>query len=352
MRSPGRIDIGEAARSDSGAVALIVAILTVALLGMAAIVLDSGLLYRERRDMQTAADSAALAGVMELPSSPTNARAVAEQYALTNETAARIPTREYNILSTYALNDTIRVHVGQPAVGLTLARFLGMSSSPVGAQATAVVSSPSAYGSSVLPFGIMSKEPSGTSPFGYTFNESVTLKQPAQQGQAGNFQFLALTDPPGGHYGASDIYNALQNGGVPNEVFINTLYNTKTGINGMQVTNRMRDWIGTDTHTFSQVAELQANGTVKLLDPACHRLIVCPIVIDPGPPVSYNWTEMNGTSKPVKVIGFSYFFVESIGTSGNDCYITGRFIRPLTPDEATRWGPIDPYGAIGFRLIN
>ena len=46
---------------DSGAVAVIVAIVLVALLGVAAIVVDVGSLYAERRQLQNAADAAALA---------------------------------------------------------------------------------------------------------------------------------------------------------------------------------------------------------------------------------------------------------------------------------------------------
>jgi len=313
------------------------------------------MIYTQRRTMQTAADAGALAGVEELPANPTNAETVADQYVSANPGGTNATVREYEIGSTYGANDTISVHINQPAFATTLARFIGVNSNPVGARATAVVSSPSAYGSNVMPFGIMSKEPSGTSPFGYAFNELVTLKQPAGpagNAEAGNFQFLALTDPPGGHYGASDIYYALGNGGVPNPVYLNALYNTKTGINGTQVSNRLDDWIGGDTHAFLDVVALRPDGTVSITDAACHRLIICPIIIDPGPPELYNWTELNGTSKPVKVIGFSYFYIESIGTTGNDCYVTGRFIRPLSPEEATAWGPIDPYGAIGFRLID
>ena len=90
-----------------------------------------------------------------------------------------------------------------------------------------------------MPFGIMSHEPSGTSPFGYAFGELVTLKQPAQQGEAGNFQFLSLTDPPGGHDGANDINGALSGGGVDNAVYLDTLYNTRTGMTGSNVTKNL-----------------------------------------------------------------------------------------------------------------
>ena len=52
-------------RKDDGAVAVVVAVMMAALLGMGAIVLDVGALYAERRQLQNAADAAALAVVLD-----------------------------------------------------------------------------------------------------------------------------------------------------------------------------------------------------------------------------------------------------------------------------------------------
>ena len=343
--------MGRSLARDDGAVALIVVIVLVSLLVVASLVVDVGALYAQRREEQTAADAAALAGVQLLPLNPTAARTTASQYATLND--PDVGVIEVDIKGTYADNDTCEVRLLQPNVPLLFQQWAnGDEAAPVGARAVAVVASPSTIGQGVFPFGIMSKEPSGTSPFGYVFNELVRLKQPAQQGEAGNFQFMSLTDPPLSHIGANDIMWALQNGGVPNEVHLNTLYYTKTGINGMQVSNRLNMWIGGDACSFAQVAELREDGYVDLLQPDCHRVIVCPVIVDPGPPVSYSWIDMNGASRPALVIGFAYFYVEAIGTVGNDCWIDGRFIRPVGPDDdVLEWGAIDPLGAITFRLV-
>lgn len=333
---------------DDGATALIIAvIIALALFGVAATVVDAGGLYATKRNLQNAADAAALSGVQDLPGNTAAARSSAALYLGQNVREPLVGSPEISIASTYGSNDTIRVTVvGEAPAAFT--QVWGRTGSPIKATAAAVVSSPSAYRSNVMPLGIMSEEPSGTSPFGYPFNTLVTLKR--SDGEAGNFQLLSLTDPPGGHDGANDIKTALRTGGVDNAVYLNTLYNTKTGqISG--VTSALRSWIGSDSHTFDQVAQMREDGTVAILDKQCHRLIICPIVVDPGPPIAYNWDAFNGTSKPVLVIGFAYFWVESIGGTGNDCVITGRFIRPLGPEDVLSWGPIDPYGAIGFRLV-
>jgi len=335
---------------DDGASALIVAVvIAIALFGVAATVVDGGALYASKRNLQTAADAAALAGVQELPSNTGAARTSASYYLQQNAREPVVGSPQIEILSTYSSNDTIKVTVVGDAPA-AFSQVWGRTGSPIRATATAIVKSPTGYGAGVMPFGIMSEEPSGTSPFGYSFGDLVMLKQPSQQGDAGNFQFISLTYPAGGHYGATDITGALSGGGVPNAVYLDTLYNTKTGVNGKNVTKSLQDWIGTDAHTYTQIAEQREDGTVSILDKSCHRLIICPIIVDPGPPVAYNWIELSG-SKPVEVIGFSYFFVESIGTQGIDCYITGRFLRPVGPEDAISWGPIDPYGAISFKLL-
>lgn len=337
-------------KDEDGATAVVVAVCIVVLMGVAALVVDAGALYSERRQIQTAADAAALAGVQDLPGNPAAAVATADSYATLN--APEAIQHGFQVRSTYGANDTLEAEIEFPDYGLFFARFLGRDSAPVGARAVAVISSPVAFGQGVMPFGVMAKEPSATAAFGYAFNELVTLKQPAGEGESGNFQFLALTDPPGGHYGASDITNALSNGGVPNPVYINTLYNTKPGINGKLVSKALNEWIAGDTCSFGEVVEVQEDDTVKIVDPDCHRVIVCPVIVNPGPPVEYNWYNLQGTSQPIMVIGFSYFYIEGVGTTGNDCWVSGRFIRPVGPDDDVwDWGPVDPYGALSFRLV-
>src|SRR5665811_1261760 len=58
--------IGRALRNESGAVAIIVALFMVVLMGLAALAVDGGDLYAQQRDLQTAADSGALAGALAL----------------------------------------------------------------------------------------------------------------------------------------------------------------------------------------------------------------------------------------------------------------------------------------------
>jgi hypothetical protein len=323
-----------------------------------------GALYSHRRQLQTAADAAALAGVQSLPSNPARAVALAAEYAARN--TAQADETAFTVTSTYASNDTITAMVRDSGMELFFARFLDSrrDSAAVGASAKASVVSPSAYGSGVMPLGIMSKEPSGTAAFGYVFNEPLTMKWSSEAGESGNFQFLDIIDAKSARYwetgggggGSNDVYDALAAGGVSNPVYISAerLPLTETGINGTKVPQALNTMVGGDAHSFDQVASLNPEtGLAHIKDPSCPRILVCPIIVDPGPPIAYSWEAIKG-SKKVRIIAFAYFYLEDWGSGGGkECWVKGRFIRPVTPDDPVlQWGPVDPYGALAFRLVD
>lgn len=342
--------VSERISSDAGAMALVVVVvMAVVGFGLAMIVLDMGSVETGRREMQTAADAGALAGVQSLPADSAAAVSAARAYAMEN---GADPSRITAVTGGGSPPTSITVEVGDDAE-LSFAQAFGESDKPVRASATAVVASPTGYGRGVMPFGVMSKDPSATAAFGYVFNESVTLKQPAGAGESGNYQFVDLVgDVEQAAGGApSSVYNPLAAGGVAEPVLVGERYYTQTGINGVRVANSLGAWIGADAHAFSDIVTLQPDGIARIEDWECHRLVVCPIVVAVGPPVSYNWADVNGT-KLVQIIGFSWFYVESWGRNGNDSYVTGRFIRPVGPQDPVGWGSVSPWGAIGYRLVN
>jgi Putative Flp pilus-assembly TadE/G-like len=88
-------------RSESGQVLIFVILILIVLIGMAAVVIDVGSMYRAQRHAQTAADAAALAGAQELPLDPPLAESVARDYGKENYSAAAFhfpePPNDYTI---------------------------------------------------------------------------------------------------------------------------------------------------------------------------------------------------------------------------------------------------------------
>lgn len=332
-----------ALRDDTGAMAIVIAVtLSLVMFAIAAFVINVGSVEAGRREMQTAADAGALAGVQLLPGNPSGAIGAAQAYAQNNGA----DPAKVTVSLAGSPPTSITVNVGS-----TAPLSFGGSTKPVGAAAVAEVGSPTGYGRGVMPFGVMSKNPSATAAFGYAFNEQVTLKQPAGQGGSGNYQFIDLVGETEEQAGGapSSVYQPVAKGGVNEPVLVGERYYTQTGINGKQVVNSLAEWVGADSHAFDDIVTLRPDGVAEIEDWNCHRLIVCPIVVAVGPPVSYNWDDVNGT-KLVQIIGFSWFYLEDWGTTGNDSWVTGRFIRPVSPTDPTGFGPISPWGAIGYRL--
>ena len=143
-------------RSDSGAVAIVVALFMVALLGFAAIAIDAGDLFTEQRDLQTAADSGALAGALALAHGR-DWRAAATDFVGQNRTAnpnltslsKTGVTLMEQIEGPPGLDRAVRVTLREDGVPLFFAPFLNSiwsSGGSVAATATAAIKPLAAVG--------------------------------------------------------------------------------------------------------------------------------------------------------------------------------------------------------------
>ena len=119
------------------------ALAMVVILGFAAMAIDVGVFLHERRDLQNAADAAALAGAAELPESPAEAEAKAHEWA--DKNGIDIAGGELDpveITTTYVTNDTVRVRVTRETP-FVFGRVLGLTSETMHATGVGRVGSPS-----------------------------------------------------------------------------------------------------------------------------------------------------------------------------------------------------------------
>ena len=87
---------------------VLAAVAMVMCMGMAALVLDVGNWFRDKRRLQGTADAAALAGAQQLPNSPSGAQSLALDYA--NRNGGNVAGANITVSSTYYPNDTITVN--------------------------------------------------------------------------------------------------------------------------------------------------------------------------------------------------------------------------------------------------
>ena len=119
-------------RNQDGQAFVLTIVFLATLMGMAALVLDVGHWYRAKRDLQSVADSAALAGAQALPDDPGQAAVLAAQYSKDNGG----PTPQVTFTSKYLANDTIVVRVQRDEPGF-FSKVFSIDSVNVGSKASA-----------------------------------------------------------------------------------------------------------------------------------------------------------------------------------------------------------------------
>jgi len=294
---------------EKGSVVVLVALAMTVLLGIAAIVVDVGVLYFNRVALSNAADAAALAGVQELPANPRQAEAKAASYAVKNG------VEQSRITTALPDSHSIRVTVSR-TVPLGFARVFGIASSDVGASAKARIGAVGAVWGAA-PFVVPDQE--------FVYGESYTLKYEGGEGEHGNFGGLAL-----GGRGASNYED-----------------NIKHGYQGWL---RVGEWRETEPGNMSgpTVRGVEYRISQCHHSPPCafdHCAKDCPRVLL-VPVADLDPEELRGRSD-VRLVGFAAFFLEGVGGYGNRCEVTGRFIRWAVDGEL---GGAGDYGVVASRL--
>ena len=190
-------------KDEGGSVIVLVAMMLVVLLGMAALVVDAGMLFESRRALVTTADSAALAGATEFAYVILNEGSVedaadaaetrARQYAVMNGTAAENVT-----VIVDEDNFTVTVEVVR-SNNLAFASVLGVPNSPTSARAVAATGPLYSMGEGAMPIYV--------SPAAHDYTgETLDLREGTPPPLTpGNFTALALGDPGANVY----LYNLI-----------------------------------------------------------------------------------------------------------------------------------------------
>jgi len=292
----------------------------VVILGFAAMAIDVGLFLHERRELQKAADAAALAGAQELPFSPADAEQKAQEWAANNGIDAG-ELEAITVSTTYADNDTVTVEV-QREVPFVFARVLGLTSDTMRADATARVGSPT-IATGAMPWALReSRKEWAEAQVG--FGEPVVLMESAGEGASGAFGGLCLD---GVHCGASVYRDAVTSGA---EIDLSKPYEMKTGVipgpteQGLDARFDGEDpACDTFDEVFRQVGEEDWEFRSSTCNPwtdegsGSRRVVVAPVIDD------YYFDECGGTSCTGEGSAFAMLFLED----PSEC------VTPEHPDE-------------------
>ncbi len=182
---------------ESGQSIIMVALSTFFLLAILAIVAESSLIYIQRRDLQNAADAAALAGAQRLPEDPALAVSDAKAWAAKNVSGLML-----NEAEVFDGDLAIRSTVKKRAETMFSGRF-SFGRPEITARAAAKVRAPQLLGPGVVPLAISDDTPR---------TGQVTLKEFAGNNSEPRSSYQLL-DLPGGN-GANDVCNFLIGGSL------------------------------------------------------------------------------------------------------------------------------------------
>ena len=292
-------------KASNGQAIFIVILALPVLVGVLTIVMDVGNLYYNQVSMQVAVDSGVLSGALYLPSYPSQAVSVAENYAELNGIKASeivsctVSSDDKTVLMTTSryLPCFFCAVLGEGTANAQTAPGPETSAGTgVGAHASAQIV-PISAATGVVPLGVDYRTD-------LSFGNVVQLKQGLVG--AGNWSPLAL-----GGTGASNYSTNVQYG-YPGKVGVGDSLQTEPG-----------DVVGPTTQAIQYRISMGQNqfstGTFQNHDLNDPRVMLIPIV---------DFSDINGSSE-VPMMGFAMMWIVSIDGSGT---ITCNFIQQSVPN--------------------
>jgi hypothetical protein len=299
-------------RRESGQATVLTVLFLAALLGMAALVLDVGSWFREKRRLQATADAAALAGAQALPGNPGNATSLALQYAGAN--GGGVSSGNVAVSSGLSADDTLTVQAKATSPGF-FSKVFGIDFVDVGASAAARVAIPT-QALYVAPMVVSDKHPLLAGVGCPCFKQETTLDFDPM-GAPGAFGMLNLDGESG------------------------TVGTSKEGawiLHGFDKYLPLGDYRSDPGAKFSSTNlqdALQARFGTVLLFPVFHKLTG------------------SGQQAQYSIIGWVGFHLESYEVNGNNATLTGYFTQFIAKGIQSSTGTNQPdFGVRSIQLIH
>jgi Flp pilus assembly protein TadG len=317
---------------------VIVAVFMLALLGMAALVIDYGNVALQRRALQNSVDASALAGASSLAGGWASAQPAAQNVYLMNGYQSDQVT--YQQTTDLQPGDSVTVSSTR-TVDTFIATLFGISTAKVSASATATIQSFTQVtgGTSVMPWGVLqgsytpgSKYPIYTKDTANANNGAISL--PYHLGQN-------CPDPNGANAYSNEISGNLNTCPISVGETIDTKPGNNSGPTSQGLNARIGSW-----DTIDQIVQFNGDGTQTLLEPDSPQLVLIPILVNQQGQSAWP----NGSSAPMTVVGFAWFVITSCGDPAHPSYcansdgkqVNGVFVNLDSDPEVGTSGAYNP----------
>lgn len=306
-------------KDNRGQSLVITVVAMTVLLGMAALAIDVGSWYKQKRDLQATADAAALAGAQALPDSTADAQALAIQYAAENGGTLGASGITFSSGGITA-DDTINVSLSRPAPGF-FSKVFGIDAVTVGARASARSGNPSSA-MYVAPITVPSTHPMLACvppPCPDTTSISLNdLHSPGSANAAGSFSLLDLIPGDGGNQGQSTVASWMERG--------------------------FDQWMPLGTYDAEPSAMFNGSAFQTALEDRTGDDVLFPVY---RPPILGG-----GSGARFNIIGWVGFHIDSAAAGGSNGNLVGHFTRFIAHGIQASSGNSGNYGDYVVQLVN
>jgi hypothetical protein len=300
-------------KRENGQAMVLTILFLAGLLGMAALVLDVGSWFREKRQLQLTADASALAGAQVLPGSPADAKTIALQYSVTN--GRPLASNDVAISSDLSSDDTITVNAHSVAPGF-FSKLFGINTVNVGASAAAraALTGQALY---VAPMVVSKYHPFLHGAGCPCFRQETTLGYDPM-GAPGAFGMLNLSKD-GGTPGASEESDWILHG--------------------------FSKYLGLGNYQSDPGAKFSSGGNVQdALDNRIGTVLLFPV---------FDTLTGTGQNAQYNIIGWVGFYLESYDVQGNNATLTGYFTKYIAKGIQASPGSNEPdFGVRTIQLVH
>ncbi|WP_245680509.1 TadE/TadG family type IV pilus assembly protein [Bacillus marinisedimentorum] len=293
---------------ERGNVMVLAAIGMMAMLAMAGLVLDGGMLFYTKSHLQKTANAAALSGAQELTGEEAEVTAIVHDVLAAHDEDPSLQAVRV------VKGQSVRVNL-QKDVPLLFAKIFGIESAPVDAESAAGIG-PMARAAGAAPLGIDDSIP-------LEFGRTYKLKVDETEVDTGVFGILALGGP------GAKTYEENLRSGYDEEIKAGDILETETG-----------NIAGKTRTVIQELVNQCPYNEGDPIDRDCSRVLLIPVY------KPYN--QESNQMKQVEVTGFAYFFITE-PMDLLDTAITGMFIKRTGTGFID--GSVRDSGAYGIRLI-
>jgi putative Flp pilus-assembly TadE/G-like protein len=274
-------------KSERGQAFVLVAVAMVMLLGMAALALDVGNWFRDKRRLQGTVDAAALAGAQQLPNDSAGAQSMALNYA--NKNGGDVAGADIVVTSHYMPNDTIEVNGRRNDPGI-FSKVVGVPSANITAHAKAEVGPP-AQALHVAPMVVFCDHP---------------LIQNCNNSHTPQFNLPTTMnyDP----MGAPGAFGMLELDGGTGTV--------GTSTEAAWISQGFDKYLGIGKYNSDPGAKFSSQNVQSALDSRMHTVLLFPV---------FKTLDNNGSNAQYDIIGWIGFYLTGYTVNGNNATLTGYF---------------------------